>query len=766
VSRHGGVRGAAAVIAFGVLLSAGPAGAQRTADDPALPEVPGASVELSWAEVRALIEQLTRFQLEGVEGRRRPPVDAIVHTATLRIAVGDGVLLVEGAVDSEVLINGWTTVPLFATPAALRSVTVAGATEPARLTTTPDGGIGLLLRDVGSQRIDLSYAVAVDPKMGPKSVAVPLPLAASVEVTFLADARVEDVEADGAVLVRSSGLRVERGDEGVVTQHVFAVRDPQAFVLRFVARRPLAGGGPTLEPAGPPGTGPEGPLAVVGPMPQEEPPRPVRYRAAASVDVAIDPAAVRSVVRIDLTIHDAPLEAITIDPLTGWELVKASLEGTDEPLRVETGEPGTVVRFPYPVEDRAVVTLLLEQTNERKLTTVTAPMISVHGAYRQEGEIGFRLDSTIEGTPGKVDGGGPVDPGEVRLPGEAVAQMAFRYHRVPYVVAMGLRYHEPRAVLTAAVERALLRVAATEDGKTVVDAGYLVRNSRHSYLALTLPRGAEPWGAFIDGRPVQVGQRADRPQVVLIALPRPEASPGVPAPFVVEVIYFARRDALDDFSGWLFELPKIDLPIATLDVEAYLPPTQNYTSVEGPLAFLGAVVSLPLSGWQEGNYRREGNGKDKTADQSVLANALWKGGDVVTRGALAARFELPEEGTLLHWHGAIFLPEEAVTVEATSRPTWFDHLIWWASAGLLLVVGGLIAGTLGAWAARQRKRGWTFFVLAVVGGAGAFGGSLFIPVASVYLVFVGFAIVGIGIGGMNLFRFFAGLRQQPVKDAG
>ncbi len=492
----------------------------------------------------------------------------------------------------------------------------------------------------------------------------------------------------------------------------------------------------------------------------------MRYRAAAAVDVAIDPAAVRSVVRIDLTIHDAPLEAATLDPLTGWELVKASLEGTDEPLRVETGEAGTVVRFPYPVEDRAVVTLLLEQTNERKLTTVTAPMILVHGAYRQEAEIGFRLDSTIEGTPAKVDGGGPVDPGELRLPGGAVAQLAFRMHRVPYVVAMALKYHEPRAVLTAAVERALVRVVATEDGKTVVDAGYLVRNSRHSYLALTLPRGAEPWGAFIDGRPVQVGQRADRPQVVLIALPRPEASPGVPAPFVVEVIYFARRDPLDDFSGWLFDLPKIDLPIATLDVEAFLPATQNYASVEGPLDFVGALVSLPLAGWREGNYRGEVAGQEKTADQSVLANALWKGGDVVSRGALAARFELPEEGTLLHWHGAIFLPEEAVSVEATSRPTWFDRLVWWASAGLLLVVGALVAGSLGAWAARRSKRGWTFAVLALVVGAAVGGGSLFVPVASVYLVFIGFSVVGIAIGGMNLFRFLAGLRRQPQGSAG
>ena len=207
----------------------------------------------------------------------------------------------------------------------------------------------------------------------------------------------------------------------------------------------------------------------------------MRYRSDTGIDVAVDPAAVRAVVRIDLAIHDAPLESFDLDPLAGWELVKALLDGTDEPLRVEPVDGRLSVRFPYPVEERAGVTLLLEQPNERKLEVVAAPTINVHGAYRQEGSIGFRMDSTIEGSPGRVEGGGPADPGELRLPGGAVAQVAFRFHKVPYAIEMALRYHEPRAVLTAAVERARILVVALRDGKTAVDAAYLVRNSRHSY---------------------------------------------------------------------------------------------------------------------------------------------------------------------------------------------------------------------------------------------------------------------------------------------
>ncbi|MBI5501200.1 MAG: hypothetical protein HY907_13220 [Deltaproteobacteria bacterium] len=725
----------------------------------ALPEVEGASVELSWAEVRALLEQLTRYQLEGVGAGQRPPLDAMVHSARLRVTVGEGVLLVDGTVDAEVLVDGWTTVPLFPLPTALRGVSIAGAGEPARLVATPDGGVGLLLHAAGPHPIELSYAVAVDPKMGPKTVAVPLPHAGSIEVTFVADARLENVTAEGAVLVRSTGLRVGPGDADVVTQRIFAVRDPDGFVLDFVARRPLSGMSPSL--TGTPG-GPEGPTAVE-PAAPAEPPRPVRYRADTGIDVAIDPAAVRAVVRIELSIHDAPLEAFDLDPLPGWELVKASLDGTDEPLRLEPADGVLTVRLPYPVEERAGLTLLLEQTNERKLAVVAAPAINVHGAYRQEGAIGFRLDSTIEGAAGRVEGGGPADPGELTLPGGVVAQVAFRFHKVPYAIEMALRYHEPRAVLTAAVERALVRVIVLRDGKTAVDAAYLVRNSRHAYLAVTLPPGAEPWGAFLGGRAVQLGQRADRPQVVLVALPRPEDAAGEPEPFVVQVTYFLRGDPVEDFSGWDFALPRIDLPIAVLDVEAYLPAEVTYRSVGGRLDWVAAIEAAPLAGWSAGDYRGTevaGKARDKSGE---LENALWDQTVALTKGALAARFELPKEGTLLRWHGAIVLPDEPVGVEVTTRPAWLDRLVWWGSAGFLLGAGGLLALGLAAWAASRRRRGWLLLgVAAASAGAVVAARALAIPVARPYLVFLGFVVAGVAVGAMNLFRALAAMRRGPA----
>jgi len=739
-----------------VLLTAAPApaAAQRTPPDEGLPDIGEASVELSWQEVRALIEELTRFRLQGADARARPPVEALVQAAHLRLTLGDGVLLVDGPVEVEVLREGWTVVPLFAEPVALRGV--MGEGEPARVVPTPEGGLGLLLREPGVHRVTVSYATAVDPRMGPKSVALAMPLAASVEAAFVVDDRVEDVSAVGGVVVRSAAVRPVAGAEGPVIEHVLAVHAPRHFVLQFVARRPLAGARPIAAEAAA-GTGAAG-EAAAPPEPAPSPSLPARYRSAASIDVAVEPAAIRVAAELELTIHDAPLEELRLGPLPDWELVKALVEGSDEPLRVESTAEEVRVRFPYAIADPTRVTLWLERANERKLDRVEAPVLVVQGAYRQEGEIGFRLDSTIEGAPDRVEGGATADPSEVRLPAGAIAQFAFRFHKVPYAVGLTLRYHEPRAVLTAAIRRALVRVVATPDGKTVVDAAWQILNSRQSYLAVTLPAGVEPWGAFIDGRPVQIGQRADHPQVARIALPRPEGAPGVPEPFTVELVYYARRDRFEDFADWAMPLPRVDVPIAVLDVEAWLPTGIVYEPREGPLRLAAAVPELTVEDWRSGKFREAATGgRSGEWDHRRLGNL-----EDLARGTLAARFELPREGTLLSWHGVIFDAGDGVTLEVATRPSWFDELTWWVSAVLLLVAGGLLALSLGAWATGRRRRGAGLLAGAVAVGTAVAAGSFFVPVADAHAAFVGFAVVGIAVGAANLFRWIAAGRPRAA----
>ena len=179
-----------------------------------------------------------------------------------------------------------------------------------------------------------------------------------------------------------------------------------------------------------------------------------------------------------------------------------------------------------------------------------------------------------------------------------------------------------------------------------------------------------------------------------------------------------------------------------------------------------AIEAVPLDGWSAG-YGVEATTVAKTGklgDQ--MQNVLWDQTAVLTKGALAARVELPKEGTLLRWHGAIVLPDEPLAVEATTRPAWFDRLAWWGSAGLLLLAGALLALGLSAWAASRRRRGWLWLAAgALCAGAVLAVRMLDVPVARPYLIFLGFVVVGAAVGAMNLFRALGVLRRPAAPDA-
>jgi hypothetical protein len=737
-----------AVLALAWVLGCpAPAEAQAWPDEPsaALPDVPGGAVELSWPEIRDLVERLTRAELEG-RVHARPPVPALVRSARVDVSVGDGSLLADAELEIEVLVAGWTTVPVFDGPAAIRYAGHPDSPDPVRLVPSGDGGIGVLLSDVGRRRIAIGYAVPVEPRMGPKRVELPVPLAGSVEVTFRADPRVDEVDAAGAVRV---GRSVPDADG--TTPHTFAVRRRDGFALTFVARRSLLGG---IEPGGVETEGPAAPETAGVRLP--------RYRTDTAIAVSVDAAAVRAAVSARFVIHDAPVEWFVIEPLDGWELVRATVAGSDDPLRVEPEAEGLRLRFLYPQEDAVEVLLELERSNEERMPVVAAPVVAVRGAYRQEGRIGFRFDSTIEASEGAIDGGSPVDPAEVQLPGSIVPQRAFRFYRVPYRVEMGLRYHEPRAVLTAAIERGLVRVTAGPDGRTVVHAAYRVVNSRHAYLAVALPDEAEPWGAFVGGVAVPLGKREDRPGVVLIALPRPERAPGIPAPFVVEVTYFVPRPRFEEFGGWRFDLPRVDLPIASLDVEAFLPADLRYRPVPGAMRLVDAVTEVSGDGWRDTTATFEDEGRRLSGGEAE--NRL----SGMSQGQLAARFEIPREGTVLRWHGAVFLPDEAVSVEVTSRPRWLERIVHGASMLGWLAAGMLLAAAAGAYSRGRRGRAVVSAAAAAAVAGAVVAAGLLYDTASPYLAFVGFAVAGTFVGVLNVLRWLGGKlvkRPEPADDS-
>ncbi len=61
----------------------------------------------------------------------------------------------------------------------------------------------------------------------------------------------------------------------------------------------------------------------------------------------------------------------------------------------------------------------------------------------------------------------------------------------------------------ANIEEARYQVLTSNQGKTLVDARYAVRNNQRNFVKITLPPGAVLWSTLLSGKPVRPGQASD-----------------------------------------------------------------------------------------------------------------------------------------------------------------------------------------------------------------------------------------------------------------
>jgi len=130
----------------------------------------------------------------------------------------------------------------------------------------------------------------------------------------------------------------------------------------------------------------------------------------------------------------------------------------------------------------------------------------------------------------------------------------------------------------------------SNEGKTLIQARYAVRNNQRDFLKITLPPGATLWSASLAGKPVRPGQSPDGG----LLLPLDKARAGEEAPeFAVEVFYLTRGTAWNDKGQFKLALPALDLPVSRTGLLVYHPPLFKVTPEPG--AFRTAPYENPLS---------------------------------------------------------------------------------------------------------------------------------------------------------------------------
>jgi hypothetical protein len=254
------------------------------------------------------------------------------------------------------------------------------------------------------------------------------------------------------------------------------------------------------------------------------------------------------------------------------------------------------VTFLEPVEQNARFVVTGETRSPRE-GQIDVPLLRLLGAERETGGVAVEVLGAGEIRDLKSEGlesADPTDLGEMVSNRQSPSLAAFRFRtgdaKLLRSLSLNIARYTPQAVLMANVSEARYQVLICNEGKTLVQARYAVRNNQRNFLKITLPPSATLWSASLAGNAVRPGQSPDGS----LLLPLDKARAGEEAPeFAVEVVYLSRGTAWNDKGEFKLALPALDLPVSRTGLLVYHPPLFKVTPEPG--AFRMEPYENPIS---------------------------------------------------------------------------------------------------------------------------------------------------------------------------
>jgi hypothetical protein len=254
------------------------------------------------------------------------------------------------------------------------------------------------------------------------------------------------------------------------------------------------------------------------------------------------------------------------------------------------------VTFLEPVEQQARFVINGETRTPRE-GQINVPIMRLLNSEREEGGVAVEVLGAGEIKDQKTQGlenADASDLGETIAGHQSPSLVAYRFRSgdasAPRSLRVDVARYTQQAVLLANIEEARYHVLMSNEGKTLVQARYAVRNNQRNFLKITLPAGAVVWSASLAGRPVRPGQAPDGG----VLLPLEKSRAGEEAPlFPVELMYLSRDPAWSDKGKLRLALPALDLPISRTGVVFYHSPLFKVAAEPGP--FRVAPYESPIS---------------------------------------------------------------------------------------------------------------------------------------------------------------------------
>ncbi|MGA2810125.1 MAG: carboxypeptidase-like regulatory domain-containing protein [Candidatus Acidiferrum sp.] len=253
-------------------------------------------------------------------------------------------------------------------------------------------------------------------------------------------------------------------------------------------------------------------------------------------------------------------EGFEVTAVNGPTLESSELQNGVLLLKVTSHGPGAhefLISFERPIND----------------SQARAPILAFKDAQRETGEVLVEGQGTLELTAKESGGLKRLDIKEVNPYLRALAryslQAAFRYHRQlnesPALALAWTRFPDS-SVLAAVAERATVTTLVTSQGRSLTEVKLTIKNQAQAFLKVELPAGASILTAEVSGEKVKPVQGADGDRVPLLRPGfRPAGAYTVSFVFLHSGAPFAKKGDGD------ISLPKMDVPIAILEWELFLP---------------------------------------------------------------------------------------------------------------------------------------------------------------------------------------------------
>ena len=212
--------------------------------------------------------------------------------------------------------------------------------------------------------------------------------------------------------------------------------------------------------------------------------------------------------------------------------------------------------------------------------------VQVLDIKRETGYLAMAARSDLELTSGSdLEGLTPIDPQEIPADFKtgiyAPLLLAFRYLKHPYTLHATAVKHDPADVLVAVIEACLLSTTLTEDGNLITDMACRLRNTREQNLAIALPKDAELWHVFVDGRRA-IPVRSQEGEVLWTKVPIAGVGDGDRS-FIVQLRYGRKTEPLAGNGILTLDFPRMAIPAMRLGWQLALPEKYHLVRHTGSL---------------------------------------------------------------------------------------------------------------------------------------------------------------------------------------